>query len=108
VFVESVKTRIESADCFFYPDVVVTCDPRDRLTPDYISHPTLVVEVLSDRPPPLIAAPSSPPTASWKACRNTFSSMSPRSASRSFAATREPLGAVRLRRRRHVELPRSR
>lgn len=48
VFVESVKTRVEAADCFFYPDVVVTCDPRDRQTPDYISHPTLVVEVLSD------------------------------------------------------------
>ncbi len=48
VFVESVKTRVEAADCFFYPDVVVTCDPRDRLTPEYISHPVLVVEVLSD------------------------------------------------------------
>ncbi len=48
VFVESVKTRIEAADCFFYPDVAVTCDPGDRLTPDYISHPVLVVEVLSD------------------------------------------------------------
>ena len=48
VFVESVKTRIEAADCFFYPDVVVTCDSRDRLTPEFISHPLLVVEVLSD------------------------------------------------------------
>lgn len=48
VFVESVKTRIEAADCFFYPDVVVTCDARDRATPEYLSHPLLVVEVLSD------------------------------------------------------------
>jgi Uma2 family endonuclease len=48
VFIESVKTRIEAADCFFYPDVVVTCDPRDRLTPQYVSFPLLVVEVLSD------------------------------------------------------------
>ncbi len=48
VFIESVKTRIEAADCFFYPDVVVTCDARDRATPDYVSHPLLVVEVLSD------------------------------------------------------------
>lgn len=48
VFVESVKARVEAADCFFYPDVVVTCDPRDRLTPEYLSHPLLVVEVLSD------------------------------------------------------------
>ena len=47
VFVESVKTRIEAADCFFYPDVLVTCDARDRATPEYLSHPLLVVEVLS-------------------------------------------------------------
>ncbi len=48
VFIESVKTRVEAANCFFYPDVVVSCDPRDRLTPEYLSHPLLVVEVLSD------------------------------------------------------------
>ncbi|MBL8414498.1 MAG: Uma2 family endonuclease [Propionivibrio sp.] len=48
VLVESVKTRIEAADCFFYPDVLVTCDPRDRQTPTYVSHPLLLVEVLSD------------------------------------------------------------
>ncbi|MDD2885414.1 MAG: Uma2 family endonuclease [Dechloromonas sp.] len=48
VFIESVKTRVEAADCFFYPDVVVTCDARDRATPDYISHPLLVIEVLSE------------------------------------------------------------
>ncbi len=48
VFIESVKTRVEAADCFFYPDVVVTCDPHDRTTPDYISHPALVIEVLSE------------------------------------------------------------
>lgn len=48
VFIESVKTRVEAANCYFYPDVVVTCDPRDRQTPDFVSHPLLVVEVLSD------------------------------------------------------------
>ena len=48
VFIESVKIRVEAADCFFYPDVVVSCDPRDRLTPEYLSHPVLVVEVLSE------------------------------------------------------------
>ena len=48
VFIESVKTRVEAADCFFYPDVAVTCDARDRQTPDYISHPILIVEVLSE------------------------------------------------------------
>ena len=48
VFIESVKTHVEAADAFFYPDIVVTCDARDRLTPNYVSHPLLVVEVLSD------------------------------------------------------------
>jgi Uma2 family endonuclease len=48
VFVEAVKARVEAANCFFYPDVLVTCDPRDRLTPDYVSHPLLVAEVLSE------------------------------------------------------------
>lgn len=48
VFIESVKARVEAADCFFYPDVLVTCDPRDRLTPNYVSHPLLIAEVLSE------------------------------------------------------------
>ena len=48
VFIESVKTHVEAADAFFYPDIVVTSDARDRLTPNYVSHPLLVVEVLSD------------------------------------------------------------
>jgi Uma2 family endonuclease len=48
VFVESIKTRVEAADCFFYPDVLVSSDARDRATPDYVSHPLLVVEVLSE------------------------------------------------------------
>ncbi|MCM8595397.1 Uma2 family endonuclease [Accumulibacter sp.] len=48
VFIEAIKLRVEAADCFFYPDVTVTCDPRDRLTPDYVSHPVLVAEVLSE------------------------------------------------------------
>ena len=48
VFVEAVKARVEAADCFFYPDLLVTCDARDRLTPEYVSHPLLVAEVLSE------------------------------------------------------------
>lgn len=48
VFVEAVKTRVEADNAFFYPDVVVTCDSRDRLTPQYVSHPALIVEILSE------------------------------------------------------------
>ncbi|MGQ0595435.1 MAG: Uma2 family endonuclease [Gammaproteobacteria bacterium] len=48
VFVADLKIRIGSAEVFYYPDVVVSCHPED-LKPDayLISHPTLVIEVLS-------------------------------------------------------------
>ncbi|MCB9759934.1 MAG: Uma2 family endonuclease [Alphaproteobacteria bacterium] len=41
--------RVDAADAAFYPDVVVTCDPRDHEDPDalFIRHPCLVAEVLS-------------------------------------------------------------
>ena len=50
VFFTDMKLRVESANCFFYPDVFVTCDERDR-TPErayFKSHAVLVAEVLSD------------------------------------------------------------
>ena len=45
-----MKLQVAPADASFYPDVFVSCDPRDR-TPDaelVQRHPKLVVEVLSD------------------------------------------------------------
>lgn len=49
LFLSDVKVRIEAADAFFYPDVVVTCDTRDATTEDrFIEFPKLVVEVLSE------------------------------------------------------------
>ncbi|HEY9853894.1 MAG TPA: Uma2 family endonuclease [Leptolyngbyaceae cyanobacterium] len=48
-FVENMKVFIEAADTYYYPDVTVTCDERDRnLSDSFISYPSLVVEVLSD------------------------------------------------------------
>jgi Uma2 family endonuclease len=48
VFSSDMKVRIQSAerDIFYYPDVLVSCDPRDRET-YYRQYPCLVVEVLS-------------------------------------------------------------
>jgi Uma2 family endonuclease len=43
-----VKLRVEEAGAFFYPDVFVTCDPRDREDPLVQRHPLLIFEVLSD------------------------------------------------------------
>jgi len=48
VFQENVKTFVAEANAYFYPDVVVTCDGRDRLTPQFISHPSLIIEILSE------------------------------------------------------------
>lgn len=48
VFISDMKARIESKNCFYYPDVMVSCDPRDRETPMFKSYPSLIVEVLSD------------------------------------------------------------
>ena len=46
VFVTEVKVRIEALNYFYYPDVVVTCDPED--SDDYfVTRPVLVVEVES-------------------------------------------------------------
>ena len=47
VYMADVKTRVETADCCFYPDVQVTCAQSD-LTDRYAKRsPILVVEVLS-------------------------------------------------------------
>ncbi len=48
-FVADMKVHVATANSFYYPDIVVTCDPRDR-TPEakYVKqHPALIVEVLS-------------------------------------------------------------
>ncbi len=47
-YMADVKTRVEAADCCFYPDVQVTCAESD-LTDRYAKRsPVLVVEVLSE------------------------------------------------------------
>lgn len=48
-FVADMKVQVATANSFYYPDIVVTCDPRDR-TPEAShvkQHPALIVEVLS-------------------------------------------------------------
>ncbi|GAB6041257.1 Uma2 family endonuclease [Endothiovibrio diazotrophicus] len=50
VYMADMKLRVEAADAFFYPDVMVTCHPDDRSAErDYFKQaPVLVAEVLSD------------------------------------------------------------
>ena len=47
-YMADLKLRIETADAFFYPDVMVTCHPEDNKAQQFITHPSLIVEVLSD------------------------------------------------------------
>lgn len=47
-FMEGMKTRVETSNTFYYPDIVVACDDRDRPNNEqYIEHPCLIIEVLS-------------------------------------------------------------
>lgn len=41
-----LRTRVREKDLFYYPDLMVCCDPRDQ-HPLYREHPKLIVEVLS-------------------------------------------------------------
>lgn len=48
-YIADMKVRIAADDTFFYPDVMVTCEPSDQLAErDYAKHhPKLIIEVLS-------------------------------------------------------------
>lgn len=49
VFMSDIKARLQIAgnDFFYYPDVMVTCDPRDTAT-YFKEYPKVIVEVLSE------------------------------------------------------------
>jgi Uma2 family endonuclease len=47
VYGGDVKLRVEAADCFFYPDLMVTCSAADAADRLVKREPVLVVEVLS-------------------------------------------------------------
>ena len=47
VYMSDMKARIDSLNRFYYPDVMVTCDPKDTQTPNHKRFPKLIIEVLS-------------------------------------------------------------
>ncbi len=47
VYFSDMKAKIENLRRFYYPDVIVTCDPRDTQTQTYKQFPKLIIEVLS-------------------------------------------------------------
>ncbi|WP_199245105.1 Uma2 family endonuclease [[Phormidium] sp. ETS-05] len=49
VYFADIKAQIEKQNCFYYPDLLVTCDPQDRETSTYKRFPKLIIEVLSKK-----------------------------------------------------------
>lgn len=47
VYGSEIKLRVEAADCYFYPDLMVTCSAADAAQRLIKREPVLVVEVLS-------------------------------------------------------------
>ncbi len=46
-YISDMKVRVEKADAFFYPDVMVTCDAKDQANTLYKQQPIFIAEVLS-------------------------------------------------------------
>ncbi len=46
-FVSDVKVQDLKSKRYFYPDLVITCDADDLSSNKFVSHPTVIVEVLS-------------------------------------------------------------
>lgn len=42
-----IKINILKTNNYIYPDVSLTCDDRDKNTPNYFTYPCLIIEVLS-------------------------------------------------------------
>jgi len=48
-YANDMKVRLPDLNCFYYPDLAITCDDRDlNNEEDFILHPKLIIEVLSD------------------------------------------------------------
>jgi len=48
VYMLDMKAQIDVINRYFYPDVMVTCDTRDREAEYFKSYPCLIIEVLSE------------------------------------------------------------
>ncbi|MBD1829267.1 Uma2 family endonuclease [Microcoleus vaginatus GB1-A2] len=48
VYMSDMKAGIESRNIYYYPDVMVTCDERDKAFQSFKKYPCLIIEVLSN------------------------------------------------------------
>lgn len=49
VYMSDMKAQIDTANIYYYPDVMVTCDPMDKKFTNHKKYPCLIVEVLSPK-----------------------------------------------------------
>jgi Uma2 family endonuclease len=47
VYMADMKAQIDTANVFYYPDIIITCDRRDKALQNYKKYPCLIAEVLS-------------------------------------------------------------
>jgi Uma2 family endonuclease len=47
VYMSDMRVNVATRNSYYYPDVMVTCNERDRELTHYKQHPCLIVEVLS-------------------------------------------------------------
>ncbi|NJL85685.1 MAG: Uma2 family endonuclease [Leptolyngbyaceae cyanobacterium SM1_1_3] len=43
-----MKAQISSRNCYYYLDILVSCNPRDRANIYFKQYPKLIIEVLSE------------------------------------------------------------
>ena len=48
VYFSDMKAKIEALSRYYYPDIMVTCDSKDKNESTFKRYPILIVEVLSD------------------------------------------------------------
>ena len=48
VYISDMKAKIKSRNCYYYPDIMVTCEAKDRENATYKKYPLIIIEVLSD------------------------------------------------------------
>ncbi|QYX30849.1 Uma2 family endonuclease [Sphaerospermopsis torques-reginae] len=46
-YISDTKAHIETMDIYSYPDVIVSCDQRDKAFNNFLRYPCLIIEVLS-------------------------------------------------------------
>ena len=47
-YMADMKLQVQEQSVYFYPDVIVTCDPEDHQADQYLSSPVLIMEILSE------------------------------------------------------------